>query len=119
MGVLMFSNSVAGFDGDRVSSRDAANGLGVIADALDQGLETLDRPAHSRFWLGDAIAIGLGWLLLVTVIYFPALQLLAIGGGILYLGAKSFLRLLFGPDMTRVPNRNTPAARARHDLLTT
>lgn len=115
--MLMYSSSVARFDGDSVPSRDAAVGLGLIADALDRGFDTLDRPARRRFWLGDAIAIGLGWLLLVAVIFYPALQLLAIGGGIAYLGAKPLLRLVLGTDMAQVPRHGTGAPRSRNDLL--
>lgn len=116
--MLMYSSSVARFDGDHVPSRDAAVGLGLIADALDRGLDTLDRPVRRRFWLGDAVAIGLGWLVLVAVIFYPALQLLAIGVGIAYLGAKPLVRLVLGPDMAQVPRGDMRAARSRHDLLT-
>jgi len=94
----MFSGKAAEFGDERIS-RDAADGLGAIADALHQGLDILDKPGKSRFWLGDAVAIALGWGLLVSVIFYPALQLMAIAAGILCFSAKPLLRLVLGPPV--------------------
>ena len=91
----MFSGEAARFE-DKSVSRDAADGLGAIADALHQGLDILDRPGKARFWLADAVAIALGWALLVSVILYPALQLIAIAAGILCFSAKPLLRLVLG-----------------------
>ena len=76
-------------------------GLGAIATALDEGLAILDNPGYGRFWLGDAIAIALGWLLLVSVILYPPLQLVAFALGILFFGGKSLFRLVLGPPSAR------------------
>jgi hypothetical protein len=94
----MFLGEIAGRDGESGSTRDAVNGLGAIADALHQGLGSLDGPGKCRFCLSDAIAIALAWLLFVSVIFYPALQLLAFTAGILFFSGKSLFRLVLGPS---------------------
>src|SRR5665213_1140702 len=59
----------------RGSNGEAINGFSAIAAAVDQGI---DLGGISNGRIVDFVAIGLGWLLLVTVIIYPALQLAAV-----------------------------------------
>jgi hypothetical protein len=73
----MFSrnyNSSPPFENDRFNG-DAIEGFSAIAAALDGGMvETVGNGGK----ISDALAIGLGWLVLVSVIFYPSLQLAAI-----------------------------------------
>lgn len=75
------------------SRRDAIDGFSAIAAALDQGLDAA--PANGNK-LVDAIAIGLGWMVLAAVIFYPALQLAAIALCVAFFFMRSFSRLVFG-----------------------
>ena len=105
MGHPMFSRDFnldeAGYAGGN-SRRDAVDGLAAIEFALDQGLEPT---GHRSGRMTDGLAIGLGWLVLVAVIFYPALQLgaIALGGGLLCL--RSFARFLFASPVP-VPARS-------------
>ena len=86
-------------DGAGVGSRrDAIDGLSAIAAALDQGLDAA--PANGNK-LADAIAIGLGWLMLAAVIFYPALQLAAIALCAAFFFMRSFSRLVFGASSSQ------------------
>jgi hypothetical protein len=77
------------------SSRDAVDGFDAIAAALDRGFD----PVHGRnSKLGDFLAIAAGWLVLGAVIFYPSLQLAAIVVCAVFLGTRSFARLILGPS---------------------
>jgi hypothetical protein len=85
-------------------NRDAIDGFSAIAAALDQGL--VAGPSSSAAKLADAIAIGLGWLALVTFVLYPALQLAAIGACACFMVVRSLLRrtfAIFEPSCPRSP----------------
>lgn len=84
--------STVGFAGGN-SNREAIDGFSAIAAALDQGID----PAHRAGGkILDMIAIGLGWAVLAAVIFFPALQLAAIGICVAFMFVRSFGRLILG-----------------------
>jgi hypothetical protein len=58
-----------------ISNAEAIDGHAAIATARDQGM---DASKTKDGMMADAAAIGLGWLVLATMIFFPALQLAAI-----------------------------------------
>lgn len=99
----MFSGEAARSDGNDILFRDAACGLGAIASALDQGLDVTCTRERAPCRLSDMAAIGLGWLLLAVVIFYPALQLLAIAAGVFFLGGKSAVRLVLGRSSALTP----------------
>jgi len=100
----MFSRDLASS-----SSRDAIDGFGAIANALDRGLD----PAGSKgSWISDFLAIAAGWLVLGAVILYPSLQLAAIVICAAFLGTRSFARLILGPSPAehQQPERQTALA---------
>jgi hypothetical protein len=74
----MFSGSthfsIADF-GSRSSGREAVDGFSAIVATLDRGVEP---KATNGGGIVDLVAIGLGWLLLIAVVVYPALQLAAV-----------------------------------------
>ena len=74
----MFSGSthfsIADF-GSRSSGGEAVDGFSAIVATLDRGVEPKSTKSGGIL---DLVAIGLGWLLLVAVVVYPALQLAAI-----------------------------------------
>jgi hypothetical protein len=80
------------------SNREAVDGFAAIAAALDQGIDT---NAVRGGGIVDAIAIALGWLVLVAVIFYPALQLAAIATCAAFMCMKSFVRCVLGASMAR------------------
>ncbi len=91
------------------SSRDAIDGLGAIAAALDHGASAPARTIGGK--VADVVAIGLGWLMLAAVILYPTLQLAAIAACAGFMFLRSFPRLIFGPP--RSPASYDPRAFAR------
>lgn len=93
------------FSADPITcNRDAVDGFSAIAAALDQGLAA--RSSSNGAKIADAIAIGLGWIVLVAFILHPALQLAAIGACACFMVARSLLRRTFGtlePSYPRSP----------------
>jgi hypothetical protein len=88
------------------SSRDAVDGFDAIAAALDRGFD----PAHGRnSKLGDFLAIAAGWLVLGAVIFYPSLQLAAIVVCAVFLGTRSFARLILGPSPSSKQPRESRA----------
>jgi len=90
----MFLQDFAASDG-RNSRRDAIDGFSAIAAALDQRLPA---SGDSNPSFVDFAAIGLGWMVLIAAILYPALQLAAIAVGAAYFCSRPLLRLLFGPQ---------------------
>src|SRR5215213_2177745 len=86
-GFMLISNH--DFSAAGSSSRDAVEGLGAIAAALDQGLEATGSIGNK---IVDAVAIALGWFLLVAVIFYPALQIAAIALCASFMCMRSFVR---------------------------
>jgi hypothetical protein len=72
---------------------DAIDGFSAIAAALDHGIGAVETNS-SKF--ADAIAIGLGWLVLAAVIFYPGLQLAAIAACAAFMCLRSFIRYAFG-----------------------
>jgi hypothetical protein len=104
LGCLMFSRDLAG-----PTSRDAIDGFDAIAHALDRGFD----PAHSKSSrLGDFLAIAAGWLVLGAVIFYPSLQLAAIVVCAVFLGTRSFARLILGPSPSAERPREGQALQA-------
>jgi len=79
----------------RNSTRDAIDGFDAIAAALDQGLAATECRGCKPI---DVVAILFGWVILVAVIYVPALQLAAIAACVFFFGLRSFARLVLGPS---------------------
>lgn len=77
---------------DGVASRDAVDGFAAIAAALDYGLDAEE--AYGAKIL-DLLAIGLGWIVLASVIFYPQLQLAAIAMCATFLLVRSFARRVF------------------------
>jgi hypothetical protein len=71
------------------SRSEAIVGFTAIAAELDRGIEAT-KTHGSKF--SDAVAIGLGWLVLAAVIFYPALQLAAIVACVTFMGMRSFVR---------------------------
>jgi hypothetical protein len=94
MGAPMFSRdySFAEEYAGGGSNREAIDGFSAIAAALDQGIDTA---GMNSGWFADAVAIGLGWLVLAAVIFYPALQLAAIAICVSFICARSFARYVF------------------------
>ena len=92
----MFSDNDI-LDSRAKAGRDAVEGLAGIAAALEHGVDVIDH-ASSRRWI-DMLAIALGWLVLVTIILYPAFQLAAIAICVAFFGMRSFGRLILGPPM--------------------
>jgi hypothetical protein len=98
----MFSRDLT----DGPATRDAIDGFDAIASALDRGFD----PAHhrsSRF--SDFLAIAAAWLVLGAIILYPGLQLAAIVVCAVFLGTRSFARLILGPSPTAAPLRKERA----------
>jgi hypothetical protein len=74
------------------ASRDAVEGFCAIAAALDQGL--VDGSCSHRGKFLDNLAIGIGWAVLVAVIFYPGLQLAAIAVCSGLMVVRSLFRLL-------------------------
>jgi hypothetical protein len=83
------------------TSRDAIDGLAAIAAALDHGASAPARTTGGK--IADAVAIGLGWLMLAAVILYPTLQLVAIAACVGFMCLRSFPRLVFGPPRSSLP----------------
>lgn len=71
-------------------SRDAADGFSSIALALDHGLNTTTGRAGGG--IVDVLGIAAGWAVLLAVIFYPALQLAAIGVGVAIMAGRSIMR---------------------------
>jgi ABC-type branched-subunit amino acid transport system permease subunit len=93
MGAAMLSSGYTFLAADTNYSagadRDAIDGFAAIAAALDQGIE--DTAVHGGR-IVDAVAIGLGWLVLAAIIFYPALQLAAIAICIAFICMRSLVR---------------------------
>jgi hypothetical protein len=76
-----------------ISNRDAVDGFSAIAAALDNGLDECTIKGGK---LADMMAILLGWALLATVIFYPALQLAAIVTCVVFFCMRPFIRFVFG-----------------------
>jgi hypothetical protein len=95
MGASMFSRDYDGFAEEYAgggSNREAVDGFSAIAAALDQGIDTT---RVNSGWLADAVAISLGWMVLASVIFYPALQLAAIAICVAFMCSRSFARYVF------------------------
>ena len=71
------------------SGRDAVDGFAAIASALDHGIASTDRRSGS---ITDVLAIGIGWLVLAAIIFYPASQLAAIALCAAFFCLRSFAR---------------------------
>jgi hypothetical protein len=92
-----FNFEAAAFANDH-SGRDAVDGFAAIASALDHGLDSTHGPSGR---ITDVLAIGVGWLVLAAVIFYPASQLAAIALCAAFFCLRSFARYVFGSDSTR------------------
>jgi hypothetical protein len=92
-----FDFEATAFVGDH-SGRDAIDGFAAIASALDRGIDSTDRPSGR---ITDVLAIGVGWLVLAAVIFYPASQLAAIALCAAFFCLRSFARFVFGSDVAR------------------
>jgi hypothetical protein len=94
MGASMVSRdyqfSTAEFGGPH---SDAIDGFSAIAAALDHGIEAVETNGNK---FADAVAIGLGWLVLAAIIFYPTLQLAAIVACVAFMCMRSFIRVVFG-----------------------
>ena len=81
------------------SCRDAIDGFSAIAAALDDGLNAGEINGGK---ITDMVAILLGWTLLAAVIFYPALQLAAIGACVAFFCMRSFIQHVFGQAATVV-----------------
>jgi hypothetical protein len=79
------------------SSREAIDGFSAIAAALDQGI---DQTGIEGNGIADVVAIGLGWLVLAAVIFYPALQLAAIAICAAFMCMRSFKRRVLGSTLS-------------------
>ena len=75
------------------SSKEAIDGFSAIAAALDHGI---DETSVNGGGIMDLAAIMLGWGVLIAVIFYPALQLAAIGICAAFFCLRSFPRIIFG-----------------------
>jgi hypothetical protein len=75
--------------------RDAVDGFAAIASALDHGMDLGE--AHGSK-LVDTLAIGLGWVVLASIIFCPQLQLAAIAACASFLLGRSLVRFAFAPN---------------------
>ncbi len=90
------------FSADTIAfNRDAVDGFAAISAALDQGLVARSRSNGAS--IVDAVAIGLGWMVLVALILHPALQLAAIGACACLIATRSLLRRAFGRQEPSCP----------------
>jgi hypothetical protein len=80
----------ADFGADR-SKRDAIEGFASIAAELDRGVDAIGNGSK----VGDLLAIGLGWLLLLAVIFYPSLQLAAFAICIAFMSVRTFVHSIF------------------------
>lgn len=80
---------------DGCSTREAIDGFSAIAAALDQGMDATGNVGGK---IADAVAIGLGWLVLAAIIFYPSLQLVAIAACGAFMCMRSFSRIIFGPS---------------------
>jgi hypothetical protein len=110
-----YNFSTADFAGGS-SHREAIDGFSAIAAALDRGMEATETNG-SR--IADAVAIGLGWLVLAAVIFYPTLQLGAIVVCVALMCMRSFIRYVFGAIVSP-PMWPSGSPRSRdHSILTT
>jgi hypothetical protein len=80
----------AGF-GAGGSKRDTIEGFASIAAGLDRGVD----PIGNASKVADLLAIGLGWLLLSAVIFYPTLQLAAFAICIAFMSVRTFVHCIF------------------------
>jgi len=95
MGASMFSRDYDCFAEEYAgggSNREAIDGFSAIAAALDQGIDT---GGINGGWFADTVAIGLGWMVLAAIIFYPALQLAAIAICVSFICVRSFARYVF------------------------
>jgi hypothetical protein len=81
-----YAFSAAGLEGGS-PNREAVDGFSAIAFALDHGI---DEAGINGTRIVDAVAIGLGWLALAAIIFYPALQLAAIATCAAFMCMRSF-----------------------------
>jgi hypothetical protein len=91
-----YNFSTAGFAGGS-SHREAVDGFSAIAAALDHGIGATETNGSK---MADAVAIGLGWLVLAAVIFYPTLQLGAIAVCVAFMCMRSFFRCVFGASVS-------------------
>lgn len=107
----MFTRNSLATDFGNAPNRDAVDGFSAIAAALDEGLG--DGPSLYGQKIVDAIAIGLGWLVLVAVILYPALQLAAIAICVGFLAGRSILRFVVSAIWPACPAQLLPSQSAK------
>lgn len=73
------------------SRRDTIEGFALIAAGLDRGVGAIGNTSK----VADLLAIGLGWLLLSVVIFYPTLQLAAFAICIAFMSVRTFVHLVF------------------------
>jgi hypothetical protein len=113
MGALMFSRH----DDFATSgpSRETVAGFSAIAAALEHGL---DAKGTGDGRIVDVLAIGFGWLVLIAIIFYPALQLAAIAIGVTFICMRSFMGCVLGSALSSAPcspgfsPRDRPSLRA-------
>jgi hypothetical protein len=78
---------------DGRSTRDTTDGFALIAAGLEEGGVDVIQ-GNSK--IGDALAICLGWLMLAAVIFYPTVQLVAVGVCIALMCMRPFVQHAFG-----------------------
>jgi hypothetical protein len=73
------------------SKRDTIEGFASIAAGLDRGVDAIGNGSK----VADLLAIGLGWLLLSAVIFYPPLQLAAFAICIAFMSVRTFVHFIF------------------------
>jgi hypothetical protein len=77
---------------DGRSTRDTINGFALIAAGLEGGVDVI----QSNGRIGDVMAIGIGWLMLAAVIFYPTVQLMAFGICMALMCMRPFVQHVFG-----------------------
>ena len=73
------------------SKRDAVEGFASIAAGLDRGIDAIGNSSK----VADMLAIGLGWLLLSAVIFYPTLQVAGFAICIALMSVRTFVHCIF------------------------
>lgn len=97
------------------SHREAIDGFSAIAAALDRDMEATETNGSK---ITDTVAIGLGWLVLAAVIFYPTLQLGAIVVCVALMCLRSFIRYVFGAVVSP-PTWPSESARGRENSILT
>jgi hypothetical protein len=85
------------------SNRDTVEGFASIAVGLDRGIDVIGNGNK----MADIMAIGLGWLLLSAIIFYPSLHVAAFAICIAFMSIRTFAYNVLGIDNRRFSKPST------------